>query len=73
MGIGPKPETTCPQALPPLPPAQGAAREGFVVRCAGEIRLEDYGRMVGKYVRAGHVGEDAEHWAKGEWRKNGGK
>lgn len=49
---------------------QGEAREGVVVRVADEIPLDEFGRLVGKYVRAGHVDEDGTHWAQGPWRKN---
>jgi len=50
--------------------SQGEQREGVVVRVADEIPAGEFGRLVGKYVRAGHVDEDSSHWAQGPWRKN---
>lgn len=35
--------------------------EGFVVRVVGEIPVADFGRLVAKWVRKGHVQTD-EHW-----------
>jgi hypothetical protein len=37
--------------------------EGLVVRPAGRFQLKDFTRLVGKYVRAGHVQTD-EHWSR---------
>ena len=53
-----------------LPPTQGAAREGLVVRVAAEIPEHAFGRLVGKYVREGHVAEDATPWYQGTWERN---
>ena len=39
----------------------GGAREGLVARAAAEFHSAAFHRMVGKYVRAGHVQTD-EHW-----------
>jgi len=47
----------------------GSEREGFVVRLAEEIRLDDFGRSVAKYVRKGHVQTD-EHWMSQEITPN---
>ena len=43
------------------PSAFGGPREGVVVRVAGEFTDEQFGRSLGKWVRAGHVQTD-EHW-----------
>lgn len=37
-------------------------QEGYVVRIADSIAFDDWGLLVAKYVRAGHVQADAEHW-----------
>jgi len=41
--------------------SQWDSREGYVVRLAGRIEREDWGRAVGKFVRKNHVQTDA-HW-----------
>jgi hypothetical protein len=46
-------------------------REGVVVRLVDEFRDEDFSMSLGKFVRKGHVAEDAEHWAHKEIVKNG--
>lgn len=38
--------------------------EGFVVRLTKKIPYEEFSRSFVKYVRAGHVKENAEHWLK---------
>lgn len=40
----------------------GGEQEGYVVRLAGEFPLAKYDTSVFKYVRAGHVADNAEHW-----------
>lgn len=40
---------------------EGGAPEGFVVRPAGQFHFKDFGKLVGKYVRAGHV-QTSKHW-----------
>lgn len=40
----------------------GGEQEGYVVRLVGEFPLTEYGTNVFKFVRAGHVAENAEHW-----------
>jgi hypothetical protein len=37
-------------------------QEGFVVRPAGAFAFEDFGKLVAKFVRKGHVATD-KHWA----------
>lgn len=39
----------------------GGVQEGYVVRLADSFSLDDFGRSVAKFVRAGHVQTD-EHW-----------
>lgn len=41
-------------------------QEGYVVRLADRFPYSDYRRAVAKYVRAGHVADDAGHWASRE-------
>ncbi len=43
------------------PSAFGGAREGVVVRRAGDFSDEDFSRSLAKWVRKGHVQTD-EHW-----------
>jgi hypothetical protein len=43
------------------PSKYGGAREGMVVRVERKFADEEFGRVLGKYVRAGHVQTD-EHW-----------
>ena len=38
--------------------------EGYVMRLTSPIKYEDFSRSVAKFVREGHVQEDAEHWLK---------
>lgn len=38
--------------------------EGFVVRLAKQIPYEDFSKSFTKFVRSGHVQENAEHWLK---------
>lgn len=38
--------------------------EGFVVRLTKSIPYDEFSNCFTKYVRAGHVQEDAEHWLK---------
>ena len=45
--------------------------EGYVVRDAGPIRMQDYGIATGKYVRAQHVQTNEKHWASGPVIENG--
>lgn len=44
--------------------------EGFVTRVTRAFSFDEYSKCVAKYVRAGHVQEDAEHWLKNA-RQNG--
>ncbi len=44
--------------------------EGFVVRVADSFTFDEYSSCVAKFVRKGHVQEDAEHWLKNA-RQNG--
>lgn len=44
--------------------------EGFVVRVADSFAFDEYSACVAKFVRQGHVQEDAEHWLKNA-RQNG--
>ena len=43
------------------PSIYGGEREGMVVRVERKFADEEFGRVLGKYVRAGHVQTD-EHW-----------
>jgi hypothetical protein len=45
----------------------GDTIEGFVVRVVNEFSIEDSGKSMAKWVRAGHVQTD-EHWTK-SWKK----
>ena len=38
--------------------------EGFVVRLADSFHFDNFSSSVVKYVRKGHVQENAEHWLK---------
>ncbi|NMC69760.1 MAG: RNA ligase family protein [Myxococcales bacterium] len=58
------------EALMRTSSSQGGDREGVVVRAAREISPAEFGAMVGKYVRAGHVAEGVEHWSVGPWTRN---
>jgi len=46
----------------------GSTIEGYVIRNADSFPYSEYGKNVAKYVREGHVAENAEHWSK-KWRK----
>ncbi len=48
----------------------GGEREGVVIRIAGRFHDRDFAKSVAKWVREDHVQKDAEHWMKGEIRKN---
>jgi hypothetical protein len=50
-------------------PAQTLAREGYVVRVAGEIPYAAFRRSVAKFVRAGHV-QTSEHWMHRQIERN---
>jgi hypothetical protein len=50
-------------------PAPSLAREGYVVRVAGEIPYGAFRRSVAKFVRAGHV-QTSEHWMHREIERN---
>jgi ATP-dependent RNA circularization protein (DNA/RNA ligase family) len=39
-------------------------QEGFVVRLTRKIEFNEFSECFTKYVRAGHVQDDAEHWLK---------
>lgn len=45
-------------------------QEGFVVRVTDPISYDQYGELVGKFVRAGHVQTD-KHWKRTQLIKNG--
>jgi hypothetical protein len=45
-------------------------QEGFVVRAASTFHEAEMDRLLGKYVRAGHV-QSAEHWSKLPITRNG--
>ena len=49
------------QSLAVQPSSFGGDREGMVVRVASKFADEEFGNLLGKYVRAGHVQTD-EHW-----------
>jgi hypothetical protein len=40
----------------------GGEQEGYVIRDVRSFPLDDYHNHIAKYVRAGHVKEDAKHW-----------
>jgi hypothetical protein len=42
----------------------GDEMEGYVVRDAGRFHYKDFRRLVGKYVRKGHVPEHCGHWKR---------
>ena len=44
--------------------------EGFVVRLTRSFKRDEFSQCVAKYVRAGHVQPNAEHWLKNA-RQNG--
>ena len=46
------------------PSALGGEREGFVVRVKSAFPADDFSKRVFKYVRKGHVQEDADHWSR---------
>ncbi len=48
--------------------AFGGPCEGFVVRVRSAFQVEDFGKMVFKYVRRNHVAQGSEHWRK-NWRQ----
>jgi hypothetical protein len=49
------------------PSKYGSQREGFVMRPVNAFPVEDFQKVVGKYVRQGHVQTD-EHWTK-NWKQ----
>lgn len=49
------------------PSKYGKEREGFVMRPANEFPIQDFSKVVGKYVRTGHVQTDS-HWTK-NWKQ----
>ena len=48
----------------------GPFREGYVIRNAGQFHYDDFSKNVAKYVRDGHVPDDAIHWSKKPLIKN---
>lgn len=48
-------------------------QEGFVVRVTREFSMEEFSRVVAKYVRPGHVAEGSSHWlyGRGDFEING--
>lgn len=55
------------RALAAEPSALGGEREGVVVRAARAFTGDEFPRLLGKYVRAGHV-QTSEHWMFQEMR-----
>ena len=47
-----------------VPNLDTSVEEGFVVRLTGSFQYDDFSQSVTKYVRKGHVQENAEHWLK---------
>lgn len=50
-----------------FPSEYGEEREGFVMRPVEAFNANDFSKVVGKYVRKGHVQTD-EHWTK-NWKQ----
>lgn len=48
----------------------GSEQEGYVVRIAEKFHYNDFTYSVSKYVRAGHVAGDTEHWSKTGYKPN---
>lgn len=44
--------------------------EGYVIRPAKSFKFDEFGKLVGKYVRKDHVTSDT-HWMNQEVVKNG--